>query len=109
MHARRVLVGLSCEAKRIELHEPVEDLTRSCGMASDKTAGWPLWDKSQLSYASLLGPPHHQLRAGFNTLPRTHFTGIHRMAVVWPRMDRRALNAARAIQVSRFPASLTLP
>lgn len=40
------------------------------------------------SYAFLLGLPHHQLRAAFNSLPRTHFTGIHHMALVRSRMDR---------------------
>lgn len=63
---------------------------------------------SQLCYASSLGQPHRRLRAAFNTLPRTHFTGVHHMAVVWSRMDRRTHNAARPIQVSRFSVRLTL-
>ena len=54
----------------------------------------------QLSYASLLGLPHHQLRAVSNTLPCIHFAVIHHMALVRSRMDRRAHNPVRAIQVS---------
>jgi hypothetical protein len=84
-------------------------------MASGKTANdldgpGPLWDMLHFSqaYASHIGPPHHQLRAAFNTLPRTLFTGIHRMALVWSRMVRRAHHTTRTIQVSRFLVCSTL-
>lgn len=78
-------------------------------MASGKTANdLDHFGTCRFSYASHIGPPHYQLRAAFNTLPRIHFTGIHRMALVRSRMVRRAHHAARAIQVSRFLAYSTL-
>ena len=63
---------------------------------------------SRLSYASLLVLPHHQLCAAFNTLPCTYFTDIHRMALVWSRMDRRAHSAVRPIRVSSFFVCLAI-
>ena len=74
------------------------------GVAAWQVVKWANFGQSH--YASLLGPPHHQLRAVSNSLPRTHFTTIHRMALVRSRMDRRVYNAPRAIQVSPFPCLL---